>query len=139
MLARRVTTILPTLRSEEALEVTRIHSVVGAVASGTLVAARRSGRRTTRHPRRHSSEEAAAVRIPAKSRFAHRGVLFLDELAEFPPVALDALRQPLEERVVRISRQSSSLTFPADFLLVACSNPCPCAQPRRSARAARNA
>ena len=57
---------------------------------------------------------------------AHRGVLFLDELGEFPPHALEALRQPLEDRVVRISRQPFSITFPADFQLVACSNPCPC-------------
>ncbi len=57
---------------------------------------------------------------------AHRGVLFLDELGEFPPAALDALRQPLEERVVRISRQAQSLELPAEFLLIACTNPCPC-------------
>jgi magnesium chelatase family protein len=56
----------------------------------------------------------------------HRGVLFLDELGEFPPHALDALRQPIEEHVVRISRQAMSAAFPADFLLIACSNPCPC-------------
>ena len=57
---------------------------------------------------------------------AHRGVLFLDELGEFPPHALEAMRQPLEDRVVRISRQPFAITFPADFQLVACSNPCPC-------------
>src|SRR5439155_12750885 len=57
---------------------------------------------------------------------AHRGVLFLDELGEFSPLVLDALRQPLEERVVRIARQGASVAFPADFLLIACSNPCPC-------------
>jgi magnesium chelatase family protein len=57
---------------------------------------------------------------------AHRGVLFLDELGEFPPRALDALRQPLEERAVWIARQPITLCFPADFLLVACTNPCPC-------------
>src|SRR5688572_15656787 len=56
----------------------------------------------------------------------HRGVLFLDELGEFPPRALDALRQPLEERVVRIARMPLTIAFPADFLLIACSNPCPC-------------
>jgi magnesium chelatase family protein len=63
---------------------------------------------------------------PGEVTLAHRGVLFLDELGEFPPRALDALRQPLEERVVRIARQPITLTFPADFLLVACTNPCPC-------------
>jgi magnesium chelatase family protein len=63
---------------------------------------------------------------PGEVTLASRGVLFLDELGEFTPSALDALRQPLEERVVRIARQPVTLTFPADFLLVACSNPCPC-------------
>jgi magnesium chelatase family protein len=57
---------------------------------------------------------------------AHRGILFMDELGEFAPTVLDALRQPLEDRVVRISRQGGAVTFPADFLLIACSNPCPC-------------
>jgi magnesium chelatase family protein len=57
---------------------------------------------------------------------AHKGVLFLDELGEFSPLVLDALRQPLEERVVRIARQGAAVSFPADFLLIACSNPCPC-------------
>ncbi|HEY8217092.1 MAG TPA: ATP-binding protein, partial [Acidimicrobiia bacterium] len=63
---------------------------------------------------------------PGEVTLAHRGVLFLDELGEFPPRALDALRQPLEERVVWIARQALTLRFPADFLLVACTNPCPC-------------
>ncbi|MGH9041508.1 MAG: ATP-binding protein, partial [Acidimicrobiia bacterium] len=63
---------------------------------------------------------------PGEATLAHRGALFLDELGEFGPAVLDALRQPLEERVVRISRQHSALTFPADFLLVAATNPCPC-------------
>jgi magnesium chelatase family protein len=129
MLARRITTILPVLPDEDALEVTRIHSVAGVVESGRLV---------TRPPFRaphHTASTAALVGggngrpHPGEVTLAHRGVLFLDELAEFSPSTLDALRQPLEERVIRISRQSSSLTFPADFLLVACSNPCPCAQP----------
>src|SRR5262249_45726555 len=57
---------------------------------------------------------------------AHRGVLFLDELPEFPVTVLESLRQPLEERVVRVSRASGTITFPSDFLLVACANPCPC-------------
>ena len=63
---------------------------------------------------------------PGEVTLAHRGVLFLDELGEFPPVALDALRQPLEESVVRIARQGATLGFPVSFLLVACTNPCPC-------------
>jgi magnesium chelatase family protein len=71
---------------------------------------------------------------PGEVSLATHGVLFLDELGEFSPATLDALRQPLEERAVRISRQSSTLTFPADFLLVACSNPCPCGAPQERCR-----
>jgi magnesium chelatase family protein len=88
-------------------------------------------RRPFRAPH-HTASTAALVgggsnRLrPGEVTLAHRGVLFLDELGEFPPHALDALRQPIEEHVVRISRQAMSVVFPSDFLLVACSNPCPC-------------
>lgn len=126
MLARRITTILPALEPDEALEVTRIHSVVGHAPDGGLAC-----RRPFRAPH-HTASTAALVGggsgrpSPGEVTLAHRGVLFLDELAEFAPGALDALRQPLEDGAVRISRQATSLTFPADFVLVACSNPCPC-------------
>ena len=86
----------------------------------------RSARRTTARPRSRSSAAAARAPDPARSRSRTAARSFLDELAEFPPVVLDALRQPLEERVVRISRASGTIEFPADFLLVACCNPCPC-------------
>ncbi len=126
MVARRVVTILPDLLPEEALDVTRIHSVVGEVPDGVLI---------TRPPFRaphHTASSAAIVGggsvrpRPGEITLAHCGTLFMDELGEFAPAVLDAMRQPLEERVVRISRQSSTLAFPADFLLIACSNPCPC-------------
>jgi magnesium chelatase family protein len=126
MLARRLGTILPALSHTEALEVTRIHSAAGEPLSGHLVR-----RRPFRAPH-HTASTAALVgggsgrARPGEITMAHRGVLFLDELGEFAPTALDALRQPLEERAVRISRQGVSLTFPAAFQLVACSNPCPC-------------
>ena len=126
MLARRLSTILPPLAHPEALEVTRIHSAAGEPVGGRLVAAR-----PFRAPH-HTASTAALVgggsgrARPGEITLAHRGVLFLDELGEFAPSALDALRQPLEERAVRISRQPVSLTFPAAFQLVACSNPCPC-------------
>jgi magnesium chelatase family protein len=126
MLARRLPTILPPLDPDEAFEVTRIQSVTGG----------RPPRRLARHrPFRaphHTASTAALVGggsarpSPGEVTRAHRGVLFLDELGEFPPAALDALRQPLEERVVRISRQAGSLELPAEFLLIACTNPCPC-------------
>ncbi len=126
MLAQRLPTILPALGRDAAIEVTRIHSVAGFAPRHGL-----AHRRPFRAPH-HTASTAALVGggsgrpRPGEVTLAHRGALFLDELGEFPPRALDALRQPLEERVVRIARQAISLTFPADFLLIACSNPCPC-------------
>jgi len=126
MLAQRMSTILPPLGHGEALEVTRIHSAAGEAIDGRLVEAR-----PFRAPH-HTASTPALVGggsgrpRPGEVTLAHRGVLFLDELGEFAPSALDALRQPLEERVVRIARQPVSLTFPAAFQLVACTNPCPC-------------
>ena len=126
MLARRLPTILPPLEPDEALEVTRIHSAAGHAPTQGL-----ARRRPFRAPH-HTASTAALVgggssRLrPGEVTLAHRGTLFLDELGEFPPHALDALRQPIEEHVVRISRQAMSVVFPSDFLLVACSNPCPC-------------
>ena len=126
MLARRLPTILSPLEADEALEVTRIHSAAGHAPRHGL-----ARRRPFRAPH-HTASTAALVgggsnRLrPGEVTLAHRGVLFLDELGEFPPHALDALRQPIEEHVVRISRQAMSVVFPSDFLLIACSNPCPC-------------
>lgn len=126
LLAHCLPSILPPLLPDEALEVTKVHSAAGRPIGGALV-----DRRPFRAPH-HSASSAALVGggsgrpRPGEVTLAHRGCLFLDELGEFAPTVLDALRQPLEERVVRISRQGGSLSFPADFLLVACSNPCPC-------------
>jgi magnesium chelatase family protein len=126
LLARCLPSILPPLEPEEALEVTRIHSAAGRAIRGCLVR-----QRPFRAP--HHTASAAALVGGGSGRprlgevtLAHRGILFMDELAEFAPSVLDALRQPLEDRVVRISRQGAAVTFPADFLLVAASNPCPC-------------
>ncbi len=126
MLARRLPTILPPLDADEAFEVTRIQSVANGVSPRRLAV-----QRPFRAPHHTASTVAlvggGSARIqPGEVTRAHRGVLFLDELGEFPPAALDALRQPLEERVVRISRQATSVELPAEFLLVACTNPCPC-------------
>jgi len=126
MLARRLPTILPALDPDGALEVTRIHSAAGRPPVGGLAV-----HRPFRAPH-HTASVAALVGggsgrpVPGEVTLAHRGALFLDELGEFPPSALDALRQPLEERVVRISRAAHAVTLPADFQLVACTNPCPC-------------
>jgi magnesium chelatase family protein len=126
LLAHCLPSILPPLEHEEALEVTRIHSAAGQPVGGTLVRSR-----PFRAPH-HTASAAALVGggsgrpHPGEVSLAHRGALFLDELGEFKPTVLDALRQPLEEQVVRVARQQWTLTFPADFLLVACTNPCPC-------------
>jgi magnesium chelatase family protein len=126
MLARRLPTILPPLHGGDALEVTRIHSAAGHAPVGGL-----ARDRPFRAPH-HTASVPALVGggsgrpHPGEVTLAHRGTLFLDELGEFVPAALDALRQPLEERVVRISRSLMTLSLPADFQLVACTNPCPC-------------
>jgi magnesium chelatase family protein len=135
MLARRLPSIRTPLDADQALEVTRIHSVAGLAPSGVLLRDR-----PLRAPH-HSTSTVALIgggsngRIrPGELTLAHRGTLFLDELAEFGPAALESLRQPLEERVVRVSRNGATLDLPADVLLVACCNPCPCGLARRNCR-----
>ena len=126
MLARRLPGILPRLPPEEALEVTRIHSVAGLLPPGRPL--------VTIPPFRaphHTTSVAAIVGggpspRPGEASLAHRGVLFLDELAEFPRNALEALRQPLEDGYVSIARVGGRLVFPARFQLVATMNLCPC-------------
>lgn len=127
MLAQRLVGLLPALQEQEALEVTRVHSAagLGLPASGLIDLP------PLRAPHHGVSMVAmigggSSVLRPGEISLAHRGVLFLDELGEFPPAVLDALRQPLEEGVVRVSRAHASATLPAQFLLVAASNPCPC-------------
>lgn len=126
LLARCLPSILPPLDPEEALEVTAVHSAAGQPIRGRLV------RERPFQAPHHTASAAALVGggsgrpRPGEVTLANRGILFMDELAEFAPTVLDALRQPLEDRVVRIARQGAAVTFPADFQLVACSNPCPC-------------
>jgi magnesium chelatase family protein len=127
MLARRLPSILPRMTSEEALEVTKIYSVVGLFNKGSygLVETR-----PYRNPH-HTVSDAAMIgggRIPRPGEvtMSHNGVLFLDELPEFPRQVLEVLRQPLEDGQVNISRVSASLSYPARFMLVASMNPCPC-------------
>jgi magnesium chelatase family protein len=125
MLARRLPGLLPPLDEAEAVEVTKVQSAIGRPPSGGLVRAR-----PFRAPH-HSTSAAALVgggpsARPGEICLAHGGVLFLDELAEFPRPALEALRQPLEDRSVRVARAKESLEYPARFLLVAATNPCSC-------------
>ena len=126
LLARAVPTILPQMTKEEALEVTKIYSIAGLLPSDKPLITTRPFR--TPH---HSASAPALVGggafpRPGEISLSHRGVLFLDELPEFPRIILENLRQPLEDGVVTISRAQGTLTFPANFTLVASMNPCPC-------------
>ena len=126
MLARRIPSILPPLTVEEALEVSRIHSVVGR--------AKGAERFVTRRPFRAPHHTVSSIGllgggthpVPGEVSLAHRGVLFLDEFAEFPRNALEVLRQPLEDGHVGVSRAAAAYDFPSKFMLVAAMNPCPC-------------
>jgi magnesium chelatase family protein len=125
LLARTLPSILPPLTHGEALEVTRLYSVAGALGEGKpLVRLRpfRSPHHTTSHV---GLVGGGRWPRPGEISLAHRGVLFLDELPEFSQRALEVLRQPLEDHIVTISRAQGSVTFPANFMLVASMNPCP--------------
>src|SRR4029079_2903766 len=127
MLAARLSTILPTLSPAELLDVSMIASVAGEIEGGAL-----TNRRPFRSPHHSASMPAlvgGGVRArPGEVSLAHHGVLFLDELPEFQPQALDALRQPLESGEVAIARANHRTTYPARFMLVAAMNPCRCGQ-----------
>lgn len=124
MLARTLTTLLPELSSEERVIVTKIHSLSGGIVETALQA------RPFRAPH-HTSSKVSLVGggthpMPGEISLAHLGVLFLDELPEYPRATLEALRQPLEDRSISIARAAGRISYPADFMLVATMNPCPC-------------
>jgi magnesium chelatase family protein len=126
MLARSLPGILPLMTISEALEVTKIYSVSGLLSLDTPLIRRRPFRAP-----HHTISNAGLVGgghwpRPGEISLSHRGVLFLDELPEFGHSLLEILRQPLEDKVVTISRAQGSLTFPANFMLVGAMNPCPC-------------
>lgn len=129
MLAKRLPGLLPALAEQDALDVTRIHSAAGELRTGQIP--------VTEAPFRAPHHSASPVSLvgggasqmrPGEISLAHSGVLFLDELGEFGPGALDGLRQPLEEREVRVTRAHSTARYPANVLLVASMNPCPCGE-----------
>ncbi len=126
MLARRLPTILPPLGPEEALEVTKIHSVAGLISPGVGLLSVRPFRAPHHTTSRHALVGGGSVPRPGELSLAHHGVLFLDELPEFHRDALEVLRQPLEEGVVTIARVQTSVTLPARVMLAAAMNPCPC-------------
>ena len=135
MLAKRVPSILPQLNAAESIETTRIYSATGRLPAGQALLARRPFRSP-----HHTISDAGlvgggSIPAPGEISLSHNGVLFLDELPEFNRRTLEVLRQPLEDRHVTISRALNSTTFPADFMLIAALNPCPCgyrSDPRRA-------
>ena len=126
MLAKRLASVLPPLELNEALETTKIHSVAGKLFGNTALITQRPFRSP-----HHTISDVALVGggtfpQPGEISLAHNGVLFLDELPEFKSTVLDVLRQPLEDRMISISRAKFALDYPASFMLVASMNPCPC-------------
>ena len=137
MMARRLAGVLPPLTSDEAVEVTTVHSVAGLIAPGSGLLSSRP----FRAPHHTVSDVAlvggGSIPRPGEISLAHHGVLFLDEMPEFSRHALEVLRQPLEEGVVRIARAARTATFPAGFMLVGAMNPCPCGYAGTDARPCR--
>jgi magnesium chelatase family protein len=126
MLAKRLPTILPPLSLQEALETTKIHSVAGKLPENSSLVSKRPFRSP-----HHTISDVALVGgggtpQPGEISLAHNGVLFLDELPEFKRTVLEVMRQPMEERRVTISRAKVAMDFPANFMLIASMNPCPC-------------
>ena len=134
MLAKRVPSILPSLSAEESIETTRIYSALGKLQTGKPLLARRPYRAPHHTISNAGLVGGGSIPSPGEISLAHNGVLFLDELPEFNRQTLEVLRQPLEDGRVAISRALRSTEFPADFMLIASLNPCPCGfrnDPRR--------
>ncbi|TXH02357.1 MAG: ATP-binding protein [Candidatus Moraniibacteriota bacterium] len=126
LLAKTLPSILPQLSFEECLEITQIFSIAGQLPRTQALVADRPFRSPHHSASAISLIGGGTIPKPGEISLAHRGVLFLDEFAEFPRFALESLRQPLEDGIVVVSRAKGTLTFPARFMLVAAMNPCPC-------------
>lgn len=137
MLAKRVTTILPPMTLDEAIETTKIHSVCGLLDAKRFFVSTRPFRAPHHTISDVGLMGGSSTPTPGEVSLAHHGVLFLDELPEFRRSTLETLRVPLEEHKAVISRASGTMTFPSDFMLVAAMNPCPCGHfgnPKRECR-----
>ena len=126
MLAKRISTILPDLSFEEALEVTKIHSIAGTLPKNLPIITNRPFRAPHHTISPISLVGGGRIPKPGEVSLAHYGVLFLDELLEFNRNTLEVLRGPLEDGIVNVSRANASLTYPCNFMFVASMNPCPC-------------
>ena len=126
MMARRIPSILPDLTFEEALEITKIHSIAGLLSKDVPILLTRPFRSPHHTVTINSLIGGGNIPKPGEISLAHYGVLFLDELPEFNKNTLEVLRGPLEDREVTISRVNANLTYPCNFMFVASMNPCPC-------------
>lgn len=126
MIASRIPTILPDLTREERLEITKIYSVLGKVDADSPLLETRPFRSVHHTVTKATLAGGGRVPAPGEISLAHKGVLFLDEMAEFQKSVLEVLRQPMEEKEIEIQRVQGSCVFPADFMLVGAMNPCPC-------------
>lgn len=126
MLTRALPSIMPTLTETEALEVTKIYSITGNLPKSQSLITTRPFRSPHHTTSRIGLIGGGSYPAPGEISLAHRGVLFLDEIPEYPRDVLEALRQPLEDGIVTISRAAGTIQFPAQFLMVAAANPCPC-------------
>lgn len=126
MIAKRIPTILPPMTEDEQLEVTKIHSIAGLLLNKHSLITTRPFRSPHHNASLNALIGGGVSAVPGEVSLAHNGVLFLDEIAEFSRRTLDALRQPLEDKHVTISRVSGTNTYPSSFMFVAAMNPCPC-------------
>ena len=126
LLSRTIPTILPMMDREEVLEVSQLYSIAGILNSDQPLIISRPFRAPHHTASTISLIGGGSFPKPGEISLSHRGVLYMDEFPEFPRLVLESLRQPLEDRIINISRAQGSLTFPADFMLIASQNPCPC-------------